>query len=181
MQGFSVQNRMAGSKLGSYQYLLIIGFEAMKNVLNLVSLSASLLLAFLVMIATSLQAQSMQAEEPMALRHIMESLGHDMQAVTAAISIEDWVEVADLAPKIGKHPEPPIEEKKRILSWLGADAGEFRGLDMQVQEAATTMEEAAKRGDGKEVIAAFSKAQLHCLACHESFRRPFIKQFYQTP
>jgi len=114
----------------------------------------------------------------MALRTIMERLGRDMQVVTGAISKEDWPLVAELAPRIAKHAEPPMSEKMRILAWLGADAGKFRGLDGQVHDAATAMGEAAKRSDGQAVIAAFSKTQQSCLACHQSYRRSFVEKFY---
>ncbi|MFO7553437.1 MAG: cytochrome c [Haliea sp.] len=139
------------------------------------TVSLSLILAGFSM---ALGAQSVEAEKPMALRTIMEKLGRDMQAVTGAISKEDWPLVAELAPGIAKHAEPPMSEKVRILAWLGADAGRFRGLDGQVHDAATTMGEAAKRSDGQAVIAAFSKTQQSCLACHQSFRHSFVEHFY---
>lgn len=122
--------------------------------------------------------QSAETAKPMALRAVMDKLGRDMQTVTGAISTEDWKRVAELAPGIAKHAEPPISEKMRILAWLGTDAGKFRGFDGQVHEAATAMGEAAKRGDGQEVITAFSKTQQSCLACHQGFRRSFLEQFY---
>ena len=127
---------------------------------------------------TGLGAQSADAAKPMALRSVMERLGRDMQAVTGAISKEEWTLVAELAPKIAKHAEPPLGEKMRILGWLGTDAGKFRGFDGQVHDAASAMGDAAKRGDGQAVIAAFSKTQQSCLACHQSFRQSFVEQFY---
>lgn len=149
----------------------------MNNILtrSLFRVSFSLTLA---MYAAGANAQSVHVENPMALRAVMEQLGHNMQAVTGAISKEDWELVAELAPKIANHAEPPMQEKVKILSWLGTDAGKFRGFDLKVHEAATAMSEAAKHADGQEVIAAFSKTQQSCLACHQSFRQPFIKQFY---
>lgn len=127
---------------------------------------------------TGLGAQSAEAAKPMALRAVMDKLGRDMQAVTGAISKEDWPLVAELAPKIANHAEPPLSEKVRVLAWLGADAGKFRGFDGQVHDAATAVGEAAKRGDGQAVIAAFSKTQQSCLACHQSYRHSFVQQFY---
>ncbi len=138
-------------------------------------------LAFSVVLATTttgIGAQSVEAAKPMALRTMMEKLGQDMQAVTGAISKEDWAMVAELAPRIAKHAEPPMSEKMRILSWLGADAGKFRGLDGQLHDAATAMGQAAQRNDGQAVIEAFSKTQQSCLACHQSFRHSFVEKFY---
>jgi len=129
---------------------------------------------------TGLAAQSAQAEaaKPMALRAVMEKLGRDMQAVTGAISKEEWALVAELAPQIANHAQPPASERMRILTWLGADAGKFRGFDGQVHEAATAMGEAATQRDGQAVISAFAKIQQSCLACHQSFRQSFVEKFY---
>ncbi|MFV9475341.1 cytochrome c [Advenella sp. RU8] len=130
--------------------------------------------------ATGVHAQSVQDEKPMALRAVMKQLGDDMQAVTGAISHEDWALVAGLASKIANHAEPPPEERVKIITWLGADASKFRGTDLKMKEAATEMGEAAKQADGPGVIAAFSKTQQNCLACHQIFRQSFIKQFYDN-
>ena len=119
-----------------------------------------------------------QTVKPLELRNVMSKLSQDMQGVLGAISKEDWQMVAALAPKIADHAEPPLSEKVRILSWLGSDAGKFRGFDGQAHDAATAMGEAAKRRDGQAVIAAFAKVQQSCLGCHQSFRQPFLEHFY---
>ncbi|MDO5667027.1 MAG: cytochrome c [Alcaligenaceae bacterium] len=108
----------------------------------------------------------------------MEQLAHDMEAVTAAISRDDWERVAELATKIANHEEPEQSEKVEILAWLGSEAGKFRGFDLEVTEAATAMGEAAKQGDGLKVIESFSKTQQSCYACHQMFRKPFVEKFY---
>ena len=74
---------------------------------RLLSISLSLTLAAF---AAGAHAQSVQDEKPMALRAVMEQLGNDMQAVTGAVSHEDWALVAELASKIANHAEPPPEE-----------------------------------------------------------------------
>lgn len=134
--------------------------------------------AVLLVVMASPAAGAQDLAKPMALQRIMKQLDHDMQAVTAAIGVEDWDRVRALAPRIGRHDEPPTSEKLRILAWLGADAVEFRGFDTQVQEAAVGLAEAAARGDGAAVIAAFARVQQGCLACHQTFRRPYRTHFY---
>ena len=119
-----------------------------------------------------------EASKPMALHGVMEQLGQDMQAVTAAISKEDWAGVAELAPKIANHEQPPMMEKMRILTWLGTDAGRFRGFDGQVHDAASSMGEAAARADGQAVIAAFAQVQQACLGCHRNYRAAFVEHFH---
>lgn len=151
----------------------------MSQPLKIQSFFAVSLSVILATFATSLGAQSLETATPMELRTIMKSLNQDMQAVTGAISKEDWSLVIELAPKIAKHAEPPVAEKMRILAWLGTEAGKFRGFDGRVHDAATAMGEAAKRSDGRAVIAAFAKTQQSCLACHQSFRPSFVKHFYE--
>lgn len=114
---------------------------------------------------------------PESLRAVMEKLGDDMQAVTGAISNEDWALVARLAPGIAQHQEPPMTQKVRIQKWLGTDAGKFRGFDGRLEEAATSLGEAAERGDGTQVIRAFADVQQACLGCHQEYRKPFVEHF----
>lgn len=120
-----------------------------------------------------------EAAKPMALQSVMKQLGKEMQAVTAAISLEDWARVAELAPKIADHEQPPVMEKMRILTWLGTDAGKFRGFDGQVHDAATRLGDAASRGDGQAVIAAFAQLQQACLGCHQNYRTAFVEHFHE--
>ena len=115
---------------------------------------------------------------PLALRKIMQDLGTNMQRITEGISREDWETVARIAPAIGEHPQPPLVEKMRILKFAGSDAGKFKGYDEKTHAAAQSLQQEAQRGDGRAVIAAFATLQNTCLACHESFRKPFVEHFY---
>lgn len=137
--------------------------------------------AALVAVVVLADARAAEKEKAMGLRLVMQELGRDMQAVTGAISREDWVMVAKLAPGIGRHAQPPAMEKMRIIKWVGKDAGQFRALDARVGQAADDMAAAASRGDGAETIRAFADVQQACLACHTQFRKPFVKHFYQRP
>lgn len=128
--------------------------------------------------AATTSANAAETSRKTALQGVMAELGRDMQAVTAAIAIEDWAAVARLTPGIARHPQPPLSEKLRILSWLGGEAGKFRGYDAQVHDAAVAMGKAAQRGDGGAVIDAFARTQRACLGCHQSYRRQFVKQFH---
>lgn len=124
--------------------------------------------------------ENQKEEKPMALRKIMQELGRNMQVITDGISREDWKLVAETAPLIADHPQPPWREKVRILSFIGTEARTFKGHDQKTHEAAQVMREAAVQKDGAAVIAAFAKVQTSCLACHETFREPFLKHFYGT-
>lgn len=123
-------------------------------------------------------AQGNTEAEATALRKIMRELGRNMQTVTAAISREDWRLVADTAPRIADHPQPPLAEKMRILAFVGSDAGRFRGFDEQTQRAALALGQAAARSDGQAVIASFAALQDSCLACHQNFRKPYLEHFH---
>jgi len=118
-------------------------------------------------------------EEPMALRKIMRDLGKNMQAITDAISREDWEQIEKIAPQVADHPQPPLFEKIRILSYVGSDAPEFKGHDGKTNEAARTLGKAASSSDGEAVIAAFANLQTTCFDCHRNFRQAFVEHFYE--
>lgn len=116
--------------------------------------------------------------EPLALRRIMQDLGRNMQSAADGISREDWVLTEVTAQLISGHPEPPIAEKVRILSFIGSDAGKFRGYDRKVVDAARLMAQASREMDGEAVINAFHALQTSCFDCHRTFREPFLEHFY---
>ena len=123
-------------------------------------------------------SQESARSKPLALRQIMKDMGRNMQAVVDAIAHEDWARAAKAAAAVADHPEPPLTEKVRILAFIGADAGKFRGFDDKSGKAAKALQEAAARVDGPAVIAAFAEMQTACLECHQSFRRPVTEHFY---
>ncbi len=123
-------------------------------------------------------ASNAQATEPLALQQVMKDLGKNMQIVTDGISREDWVLVEHTAHLIGEHPEAPLNEKVRIMGYIGSDMAKFKSFDGQTHEAAHEMAEAAKAKDGQNVISAFQKLQSGCLSCHQAFRPAFVAHFY---
>lgn len=137
-------------------------------------------LALAATLVLSLAAPLANAAEPLAFQGVMKDLGKHMQTVAGAIALEDWELVEKTAPLIAAHPQPPIDEKTRIVSFMGANMGKFKSFDMQTHEAAHEMEHAAHEKNGVEVIAAFQKVQTACLSCHQTFRKPFVAHFYGT-
>lgn len=135
----------------------------------------------LLLASTSLQAWADDANEtePLALRKIMQDISSNMQSITDGISREDWETVVKMAALIADHPQPPLVEKIRILSFLGSDAGKFKSLDAQVHDEALVIQQAAAHNDGQAVISSFATLQNSCLACHQSFRKPFMEHFYE--
>ncbi len=123
-------------------------------------------------------AASAQAAEPLVLQQVMKDLGKNMQIATDGISREDWVLVEHTAHLIGEHPEAPLNEKVRIMAFMGSDMSKFKSFDGQTHEAAHEMAEAAKVKDGQKVISAFQKLQSGCLSCHQAFRPAFVAHFY---
>ncbi len=119
-----------------------------------------------------------QAAEPLALQQVMKELGGNMQIATDGISREDWTLVEHTAHLIGEHPEAPLNEKMRIMGFLGSKMSQFKSFDGQTHEAAHEMAEAAREKNGQKVIAAFQKLQSGCLACHQTFRPTFVAHFY---
>lgn len=131
-------------------------------------------------LSTSLLALAAQAAEPLAFQGVMKDLGKHMQTVAGAIALEDWETVEKTAPLIAAHPQPPAEEKARIISFMGANMGKFKSFDMQAHEAAHKMEHAAHEQNGQQVIDAYREVQSACLGCHQNFRKPFVEHFYGT-
>ncbi|HEU0186603.1 MAG TPA: cytochrome c [Gallionellaceae bacterium] len=129
-------------------------------------------------LSTSLLALAAQAAEPLAFQGVMKELGKHMQTVAGAIALEDWETVEKTAPLIAAHPQPPAEEKARIIGFMGANMGKFKSFDMQAHEAAHKMEHAAHEQDGQQVIDAYREVQSACLGCHQNFRKPFVEHFY---
>jgi len=116
--------------------------------------------------------------KPLELKRIMQELGRSMQTISDAISREDWALVAKIAPQIAEHPEPPVIEKMRILTFIGTNMGTFESHDEITHQAARALEQVAARNDGQGVITAFANLQSSCLACHQSFRQSFVEHFY---
>lgn len=131
-------------------------------------------------IALALSASHVQAAEPLELQKVMKELGRNMQVITDGISREDWELVVKTAPMIAEHPQPPLTEKMRIMSFMGTDMPKFKALDGETHEAAHDLLHAAQEKDGKKVIAAFQKVQSSCLSCHQAFRGKFVEHFYGT-
>ena len=118
--------------------------------------------------------------KPLALRNIMKALGNNAQAITEGISHEDWPQVEQAALLIADHPQPPLAEKMRIMSFAGASIGKFKSYDGETHDAAKAVARAARSGDGEGVILAFQKLQTACHGCHQAFREPLVKHFYET-
>ncbi|MDO8349592.1 MAG: cytochrome c [Gallionella sp.] len=123
-------------------------------------------------------AMNATAAEPLELQKVMKDLGKNMQIVTDGISREDWLLVEHTSHLIGGHPQPPVAEKMRIMTFMGANMAKFKEFDGQTHEFAHEMALAAQAKDGLKVISSFQKLQASCLACHQAFRPAFVEHFY---
>lgn len=132
------------------------------------------------LITFALSVSHAQAAEPLELQKVMKELGKNMQVITDGIAREDWELVAKTAPLIAAHPQPPLSEKMRIMSFMGTEMSKFKAFDGDTHEAAHELEHVAHEKDGQKVIAAFQKVQATCLNCHQTFRGKFVEHFYGT-
>lgn len=141
--------------------------------------------ATLVAAASDSPTQTGDAErntkEPLVLRSIMQDLSTDMQRITDGIATENWKRVAEIALNVANHSQPPMQERLRIIQFVGVDVGRFKGYDHQVHKLAITLSEAAGREDGAAVIEAFAQIQNNCLGCHQDFRQSVQEHFYGKP
>lgn len=133
------------------------------------------------MLGLALSIHNAQAAEPLELQRIMKDLGRHMQSVADGISREDWESVDKTAPLIADHPQPPLTEKMRIMAFMGTDMPRFKAFDGNTHDAATEMGRSAQEKNGQKVIDSFHKLQSACLACHQTFRTPFVEYFYGKP
>lgn len=115
---------------------------------------------------------------PLALRTIMQDMGKNMQLITDGISRSDWKQVEKAAALVADHPQPPAEEKARIIALFGAEMGRFKGYDTETHDHALAAAAAARAVDGQAVIRAFGQLQSSCLGCHTAFREPFVAHFH---
>ncbi len=123
-------------------------------------------------------ANMVHAAEALAFQQVMKDLGKSMQIITDGISREDWILIERTAPSIAEHPQPPLAEKMRIMTFIGNDMSKFKEFDGKTHEAAHELLHAAQKKEGQKVIDAFQKVQSTCLACHQTFRTSFVEHFY---
>lgn len=128
---------------------------------------------------SGLTAQEDQGDTPMALQSIMEQMGVDLLSLTERMLHQDWPAVAKLAAALANHEEPPLQEKQRILAWLGKEASTFREFDIQVKAEAKQLEAGAHEQDTQAMLASLSQLQQSCVGCHASFRQPYLAHFYR--
>ncbi len=137
-----------------------------------------IIITAMILMASSAQTLAETTAEPLALQKIMSDMGKNMQVIADGISREDWKLVANTAPLIANHPQPPMMEKVKIMTFMGTDMGTFKGYDGKTHQAAQLLGETAATGNGQAVIADFATLQNTCLACHQQFRKPFQEHFY---
>lgn len=145
-------------------------------------IGSTVLAGFIIMSSSSevFAESSTDISEPLVLRKIMQDMGKNMQAISEGISREDWKLVEINASLVADHPRPPMMEKARILSFVGANMSKFKGHDGKTHEAARELGEIASEEDGYGVIQAFMRLQNTCLACHQRFRKSFQAHFYKS-
>jgi cytochrome c556 len=125
------------------------------------------------MLATS----DAQAASHVVLHEIMEDLGRNMQAITDGISREEWSLVEKNTAQIVDQPQPPLNEKVRLLGFMGTQMWKFKAYEGEKVDAALALGKAAKAKDGPRVILAFKKLQTSCYNCHSEFRKPLVEYF----
>lgn len=124
------------------------------------------------------QTGATETVKPLALRDIMRELAVEVETMAGAMAREDFKSIERTARAIRVHREPPMTEKARIMTYIGARMGRFKHMDDEVKRAAADIGAAAGRGDGQGVIDGFQWLQSSCFGCHVEFRRDFQTHFY---
>lgn len=134
---------------------------------------------FTLALAATLAGCAGAPERPaLALRGIMHDMGREAAAIAEGLMHEDYARVEAAALRVASHPQPPVEERARIITWLGPRAALFRGHDAEANRHAQAVAAAAGRRDARAALAAFHDMQSACNACHAEFRRPLLEKFY---
>lgn len=110
------------------------------------------------------------SDHPGDLKTIMVELGNDMNAVNAALWVEDWVALAAAGRAIADHPHVSAAEKARVSKALGPDFAAFVAADRRVHDSAVRLSAAATTEDVTAVLGELSELQAACVACHAAFR-----------
>lgn len=121
------------------------------------------------------------SNEALTLQKIMQDLGTNMQSISDGISREDWALVEKNARQVADHPRPSMDEKKRIMAYMGDKMATFKGYDIKTHNAARELSTHAAQKNGDDIITAFAALQKTCLACHENFRQDFQQHFHAKP
>lgn len=114
----------------------------------------------------------------LALRGIMRDMGRDVAEIAEGLLREDYDAVERAANRLASHPQPPAEERARIITWLGPRAARFRGHDAEANEHAKALAAAARLRQAAPALEAFHKMHSACMGCHVEFRGAVRKQFY---
>jgi cytochrome c556 len=137
------------------------------------------LIAAVVLAGCAGQPPAGTEERALALRGIMRDMGHDLTAITDGLSREDYYAIERSARRLATHPQPPAEERVRIITWLGANAAaRFKGYDDEVHAHAEALAAAARGRQPRPALEAFSRLQSACMGCHVEFRKPLLERFY---
>ena len=120
----------------------------------------------------SLPVPALAADQDQApsLLQIMQQLGRDLNRISDGMWSEDYAAMAAAAQAIADHPQPPVEERTRIIEGLGADAGSFRQGDQDVHDAALAVKAAAEQKDNEQVLQRYIELVQGCMGCHTRFR-----------
>lgn len=120
-------------------------------------------------------------QPPLALRSVMAVLAVRMEAIVYAVSVGDLKAVEKSALEIADHERPPLEERRKIMAFLGDDAEGFKAADLRVHDAAAAVAAAARAEDLDAVAGKFSLLLKGCVACHARFKSGIVGRFYPRP
>ena len=126
-------------------------------------------LCFIAIVLAGLSSMPAGAEE-FSLLQIMQQLGRDLNQISDGMWREDYAAIAAAAQSIAEHPQPPMAERSKIISGLGADAGRFRQGDQTVHDAAMAVKEAAGQENNEHVLKRYNDLVKGCMDCHTNFR-----------
>lgn len=112
-----------------------------------------------------------------SLKTIMVNLETDMEAIVRGLNYGDFEMIEARARAIADHDKPPMQERAKILSFLGEEAGDFKKGDAKVHDTAVKVAEAAAEQDYTKVVEGYGILLGGCVACHTKYRPRIVEHF----
>jgi cytochrome c556 len=94
-----------------------------------------------------------------------------IQAIVAAIGLDDMDAVAKAAARIGYS-----EAMGQMCEHMGAAAPGFTAMALDFHHTADTMGEAARRGDRAAVLSSLDRTLQACVGCHAAYRQEVVDE-----
>ncbi len=122
-----------------------------------------------------LLAGTARAQGEPSLKTIMVNLEADMEAIVRGLNYGDFEAIETRARAIADHDKPPMQERAKILTFLGDQADDFKKSDAFVHDTAVKVANGAAEKDYEKVVEGYGILLGGCVACHTKYRSRIVE------